>query len=109
MKHDNEPEQRTDAQFSASARQDFLIAAKSVSVTEFRRKPSAVWQYLKTAGHIVFFTRRGKRVGAMTSIETHACLSGDYEKTIREVEEAVAAWREERKAERKRKRGGINL
>lgn len=63
-------------------RRDFLIAAKSVSVTEFRRKPSAVWQYLETAGHVVFFTRRGKRVGAMTSIETHACLSGDYEKTI---------------------------
>ena len=86
-------------------RRDFLIAAKSVSVTEFRRKPSAVWQYLETAGHVVFFTPRGKRVGAMTSIETHACLSGDYEKTMCEVEEASAAWHEERKA--KRKRGGI--
>lgn len=88
-------------------RRDFLIAVKSVSVTEFRRRPSAVWQYLETAGHIVFFTCRGKRVGAMTSIETHACLSGDYEKIMREVEEAAAAWREERKAKRKRKRGGI--
>ena len=88
-------------------RRDFLIAAKSVSVTEFRRKPSAVWQYLETAGHVVFFTRRGKRVGAMTSIETHACLSGDYEQTMREVEEAAAAWREEHKAERKRNRGDI--
>ena len=110
MKHDDTPEQRTDAQFSASAgRRDFLIVTKSVSVTEFRRRPSVVWQYLKTAGHVVFFTRRGKRVGAMTSIETHACLSGDYEQTMREVEEAAAAWREERKVERKRKRGGINI
>lgn len=90
-------------------RLDFLVVTKSVSVTEFRRKPSAVWQYLETAGHVVFFTRRGKRVGAMTSIETHACLSGDYEKTMREVEEAAVAWREERKAKRQRKRGGINL
>ena len=88
-------------------RRDFLIAAKNVSVTEFRRKPSAVWYYLETTGHIVFFTRRGKRVGAMTSIETHACLCGDYEQTMREVEEVAAAWREERKAKRKRKRGGI--
>ena len=88
-------------------RRDFLIVTKSVSVTEFRRKPSAVWQYLETAGHVVFFTRRGKRVGAMTSIETHACLSGNYEKTMREVEEAAAAWREEHKAKRKRNRGGI--
>ena len=88
-------------------RRDFLVVTKSVSVTEFRRKPSAVWQYLETAGHIVFFTRRGKRVGAMTSIETHACLSGDYEQTMCEVEEAAAAWHEERKAKRKRNRGGI--
>ena len=86
-------------------RRDFLIAAKSVSVTEFRRKPSAVWKYLETTGHVIFFTRRGKRVGAMTSIETHACPSGNYEKIMREVEAAAAAWREERKA--KRKRGGI--
>ena len=90
-------------------RRDFLVVTKNVSVTEFRKKPSAVWQYLETAGHVVFFTRRGKRVGAITSIETHACLSGDYEKTMREVEEAAVAWREERKAKRKRKRGGINL
>ena len=90
-------------------RRDFLVVTKNVSVTEFRRKPSATWQYLETAGHVVFFTRRGKRVGAMTSIETHACLSGDYEKTMREVEEAAVAWREERKAKRQRKRGGINL
>ena len=88
-------------------RRDFLVVTKSVSVTEFRRKPSAVWQYLETAGHVIFFTRRGKRVGAMTSIETHACLSGDYEQTMREVEKAAAAWREERKAKRKRKHGGI--
>ena len=90
-------------------RRDFLVVTKSVSVTEFRRRPSAVWQYLETAGHVVFFTRRGKRVGAMTSIETHACLSGDYEKTMREVEEAAAAWREEHKAQRKRKRGGTDI
>lgn len=90
-------------------RRDFLIAAKSVSVTEFRRRSSAVWQYLETAGHVVFFIRRGQRVGAMTSIETHACLSGDYEQTMREVEEAAAAWREEHKAKRKRKRGGTDI
>ncbi len=90
-------------------RRDFLVVTKNVTVTEFRRRPSAVWQYLETAGHVVFFTRRGKRVGAMTSIETHACLSGDYEQTMCEVEEAAAAWHEERKAERKRKHGGINI
>lgn len=83
---------------------DFQIVTKDVSVTEFRRKPSNVWTYLKTVGHVVFFTRRGKRDCAIMSIETHACLSGDYENTMREIEEAAAAWREEQKARRKAKR-----
>lgn len=83
---------------------DFMILEKKVSVTEFRRKPSAVWAYLETAGHVIFITRRGKCECALMSIETHACLSGDYEKTIREVEEATAAWREEQKARRRAKK-----
>lgn len=80
---------------------DFLIVEKDVSVTEFRRKPSAVWEYLKTTGHVIFFTRYGKRDCAIMSIETYACLSGDYEKTMREIEEAAEAWREEQKALRR--------
>ena len=83
---------------------DFLIEEKDVCVTEFRRRPSAVWAYLETVGHVVFFTRCGKRDCAIMSIETHACLSGDYEKTMREVEEAAAAWREEQKAKRRAKK-----
>ena len=76
---------------------DFQIVEKEVSVTQFRRKPSAVWAYLKTAGHVIIFTRRGKRDCALMSIETHACLSGDYEKTMREAEDAAAKWRAEQK------------
>ena len=85
-------------------RLDFQIVEKDVSVTEFRRKPSAVWRFLETTGHVVFFTRRGKRECAIMSIETHACLSGDYEKTMNEVEEVAAAWRAEQKARRKERR-----
>jgi len=87
---------------------DFLIVEKEVSVTEFRRKPSAVWAYVETAGHVIFFTRRGKRECAIMSVETYACLSGDYEKTMREMEEATEAWREERKARLKATRGARN-
>ena len=79
---------------------DFQIVEKEVSVTQFRRKPSAVWTYLETAGHVIIFTRRGKRDCAIMSIETHACMSGDYEKTMREAEEAAAKWRAERKTRR---------
>ena len=105
----NQNSEPLNASHHQPGRRDFLIAAKSVSVTEFRRKPSAVWKYLETTGHVIFFTRRGKRVGAMTSIETHACPSGDYEKIMREVEAAAAVWREERKAKCKRKHGGLNI
>ena len=83
---------------------DFQIVIKDVSVTEFRRKLSAVWACLKTPGHVIFFTRRGKRDCAIMSIETHACLSGDYEKTMREIKEAAAAWCEEQKALRRARR-----
>ena len=87
---------------------DFLIEEKDVSVTEFRRRPSAVWAYPETVGHVVFFTRRGKRDCAIMSIETHACLSGDYENTMREIKEAAAAWREEQKALRRVRREARN-
>ena len=82
-----------------SGKLDFQIVEKEVSVTQFRRKPSAVWAYLKTAGVIVF-TRRGKRDCAIMSIETYACMSGDYEKTMREAEDAAAKWRAEQKTRR---------
>lgn len=42
---------------------DFLIEEKDVSVTEFRRKPSAVWRFLETPGHVIFLgTHRGAHV-----------------------------------------------
>ena len=88
---------------------DFQIVEKEVSVTQFRRKPSAVWAYLETAGHVIVFTRRGKRDCAIMSIETYACMSGDYEKTMREAEEAAAKWRAERKTPRPRQRRRISM
>ena len=83
-------------------RRDFLIEEKDVSVTEFRRKPSAVWRFLEIPGHVIFFTRRKVRVAVLMSIETHACLSDDYEGEMAKVEEAARAYREEKKARRRR-------
>lgn len=84
---------------------DFLIEEKDVSVTEFRRKPSAVWRYLETPGHVIFFTRRKKHISVLMSIETHACLSNDYEAEMAKVEEAARTYREEKKAARRRRSG----
>ena len=84
---------------------DFLIEEKDVSLTEFRRKPSAVWRYLEIPGHVIFFTRRKVRVAVLMSIETHACLPDDYEGEMAKVEEAAHAYREEKKAARRRRSG----
>ena len=84
-------------------KRDFFIEEKDVSVTEFRRKPSAVWKYAETPGHVVFFTRRGKRVCALMSIETHAYLSDDYKAEMAEVEREAQAYCEKKKADRRRK------
>ena len=86
-------------------RRDFLIEEKDVSVTVFRRRPSAVWQYLETPGHVIFFTRRKKHIAVLMSIETHARLSNDYEAEMAKVEEAARAYREEKKAARRRRSG----
>ena len=55
-----------------------------------------MWKYLDIPGHGVFFTRRGKRIGALMSIETHACLSGDCDAIMAAVNSAVEAYRKER-------------
>ena len=49
-------------------KRDFLIEEKDVSVTEFRRKPSAAWQYLEGNGHVNNLTR------GMKCIATHMCF-----------------------------------
>ena len=67
---------------------DFLILEKEVSVTEFRRRPAAVWKYVETTGHVVFLTRYGKRVCELVSIETYACMTNDYAATMAEIERA---------------------
>lgn len=82
---------------------DFLIEEKDVSVTEFRRRASAVWRYLETPGHVIFFTRRKARVAVLMSIETHACLSDNYEADMARVGEAARAYREARKAAQRRR------
>ena len=94
-----------DAVEHVPGRRDFLIEEKDVSVTEFRRKPSAIWQYLETPGHVIFFTRRKKHIAVLMSIETHACLSNDYVAEMAKVEEAAHVYREEKKAARRRRSG----
>lgn len=79
-------------------RLDFTIVEQEFPVTVFRRKPSAVWAYVETPGHIAVFTHRGKRECVLMSIETHACLSGRYDEEIAEVERLNAEYHEKRKA-----------
>lgn len=77
---------------------DFSILDKKVSVTEFRRRPAAVWKYLETTGHVIMLTRRGKPLFRLVSIETYACMTDDYAATMAEIEEASRVYREQRRS-----------
>lgn len=72
--------------------EDFDFQTKEVSVTEFRRRPRTVYGYIDTLGHVVFFTRRGKRLCAIMSLETYAWMTGDYEKAMTEYQAAKEAY-----------------
>ena len=64
---------------------DFVIEKKDFTVTNFRRRPSVIWRYVEAPGHIAQLTRRGKHIVSVVSIETSACLSGDYENEMRRI------------------------
>jgi len=85
---------------------DFCIEEKEFPITLFRRKPSEIWAYVETPGHVVILTRRGKRVCELLSIETHACLSRRYDEEMAEVRRICEEYREKRKAGRKAKKHG---
>ena len=51
------------------------LIEKEVPVSSFRHKPSVVYDYIKAAGHVVIFTRRGKREAAIMSIDTYCWLT----------------------------------
>lgn len=51
-------------------------------------------------------TRRGKRECALVSIETYACMSGDYDAEMARVEEANQEYQAKRRADRRAKKNG---
>ena len=70
------------------------VQEKEVSVTAFRRRPRMVYEYIDTPGHVVVFTKRGKRDCVIMSIETYALMSGRYEETLSEINALCKAQRE---------------
>ena len=70
------------------------IKEKEVSVTAFRCRPRMVYEYIDTPGHVVVFTKRGKRDYVIMSIETYALMSGRYEETLAEINTLCKAHRE---------------
>ncbi len=76
---------------------DFVIEKKDFTVTDFQRRPSVIWRYVEVPGHIAQLTRRGKHIVSVLSVETSACLSGNYEDEIRRIKALADAYREERK------------
>lgn len=80
------------------------LQEKEVSVTALRRRPRAVYDFIDTPGHVVIFTKRGKRFCAIMSVETYAMLTGQYEETLAEIHTLCEAHREKGKTHGKEKR-----
>lgn len=74
------------------------LQEKEVSVNAFRRRPRLVYEYIDTPGHVVVFTKRGKRNCVIMSIETYALLSGRYDETLAEINALCKAHREKGEA-----------
>lgn len=85
---------------------DFSIEEKEFPVTVFRRKISSIWEFVETPGHVAVITRRGKRECALVSIETYACMSGDYDAEMARVEGANQEYQAKRRADRRAKKNG---
>lgn len=82
----------------------FDYQEKEVSVTAFRRKPRIVYDFVDTPGHVVFFTKYGKRDCVIMSVETYAVMTGRYEETLAEIHALCKTHREKGK-HRGRKKG----
>lgn len=72
----------------------FMFDEKEVSITDFRRRPRSVYRFIDIPGHIVVLTRRGKRELVMMAIETYAYMTGDYDRTMSEIESLIKEHRE---------------
>ena len=82
---------------------DFSIVEQEFPVTVFRRKISSVWKYVAIPGHVAIITFRGKRKCCLQSIETYACLTENYEKTMQEINEITNQFKQQQKEKRRRK------
>ena len=74
---------------------DFSIVEQEFPVTVFRRKISSVWKYVAIPGHVAIITFRGKRKCCLQSIETYACLTENYEKTMQEINEITNQFKQQ--------------
>ena len=71
---------------------------KIFSMTDLRRHIRTVWNYIDTPGQVAVITKYGKHAFVMMSVETYARLSPDYEKTMRDIQDAASRCRTEMKA-----------
>lgn len=83
--------------FNIESRQQLILKEKEFGITELRRRPSQVWHYIDTLGHIAIITRRKVRALAIMSVETYIATAPDPETAERELQSALEAYGREMK------------
>lgn len=76
---------------------DFPIVEQEFPISVFQRKSSSVWNYIEIPGHIAVLLIRGNRKYYLQSIETYACMTRNYEKTMQEIKTMANQYRERQK------------
>lgn len=73
------------------------IQEREVSISEFKRHPAQIWEYLEVRGHVAIITVRGKRDMVIMSLETYAGFSDHPDDTLKHICEELGRYKKERK------------
>lgn len=73
------------------------IQEREISISEFKRHPAQVWEYLNVRGHIAVITVRRKRDMVIMSLDTYAGFSNHPDDTLKQLHEELERHKKERK------------
>lgn len=73
------------------------IQEREVSISELKRHPAPIWEYLEVRGHVAIITVRGNRDMVIMSLETYAGFSDHPDDTLKQIYEELERHKKERK------------
>lgn len=75
------------------------IREREVSISEFKRHPAQIWDYLNVRGYVAIITVRRKRDVVIMSLETYAGISDYPDDILKQLHEELERHKKERKCD----------